>query len=986
MVDQLILRPGLPGGGFQNSGDVADSAVHGGQRWALSGADVAGIHRTLTPGGLCVWQTANRGLVTRDDTNTSCSYTSRAVSGRGFVLTGRGNGHLWRTSDFGLTWQLISSSISGNAATQGTGTLRPTGRNICDDPGGSYVWVSGYTGNPAAPANAAVWRSTDGGATIGAWGLTGRDIRSVVQDPQNGDVLYMAQEAGAGGGLLKVTNARAAAGVAPVVVKVTGSGGLAAGTALTSIRDCQVVVEGTKTWVYFIAEATTLGGANTLWKVNGTDVSTLTEITGTLSTASLWSSLDVYRSGTNSIVWATCYEARKNGTFGEAVVVSRDSGTTWNLTVTHAGTSKNMPSGLHWWHMDDSPSVAVNKPGYDGNWIRTEPGNRGVVFVGGRGGVWRTADDGATWNPVVEGLLAAMSHGAWPSTENPAWVAHCDVDWGLMLSLNRFKDVPTRHTPAATGSNTADNSYGACFNSRGLLVGFGSRSDKLNTPLGSVYSTANPGAGAAATWVSQQWEDAFPAGTTLPLVPRCLGLVDGVNATGQRVILAVAQGPSTAVGSNEIAAGGLYRKVVTTEPNTGTWSEVGGPTLFAGNGAGDMVEPDLYWPAGSAVLYAWDRQTGLWRGTNYGATWARISTETTSAMFTGFLAGKDVNTLFLSTSTQLLRFDNAVNRATTLPPVVVTLPPTCTRPSVVVWEPVRGGLLIGSCLGSTPVGMWFAPDADTTTTPAWTEVSGEDYKRMCVFPTNINAGTDGTVYNSMRGNADVIIDPPAAPPPPPVTSIVETWEEVTVGSTPVAPPSAFTGSARAVVVSGGVAFEGNNTVEINTTLNTGYVETPVFTTAVDKIAVDIMVYLTALPSANTRIIGCRLAGVNEGNLLLTTTGNLTLQDVSTSRDTTAPALTTGVWYRLAVMFDSVLDVCQLRVWTSSPLGPVPTYDSGVKTYTTGTNFDQIRLGVPSAATAGMRIDSVLANLDGAWPVRAAPSLTMGVGYIPMAVS
>lgn len=343
--------------------------------------------------------------------------------------------------------------------------------------------------------------------------------------------------------------------------------------------------------------------------------------------------------------------------------------------------------------------------------------------------------------------------------------------------------------------------------------------------------------------------------------------------------------------------------------------------------------------------------------------------------------------LFLATSTALYRFDNPDTRAATLPPTTITLPPGLTRPGPIKWDPTRGGLFVSQRVGNTPVGLWFADDAATVTAPTWVEVGDDRYKSAAIYTQGMVVGPDGTLYVSGWGNAAIVGEPQVVTPPPTGFSIVETWETSALASSPTNPPSAFNGTGRARITDLN-PYEGTRQVEFDPVAQVGYVDTPVFG-PVTNIAVDIILDLQTLPSVNTRFISGRLGTVAQSGVQLLTTGGLVLQDVNASRDTAGPVLTVPGRYRVAAMFDSVTDVCRLRVWTGPDLSvATPTYDSGEKAYTTGGNTEVIRLGAVAAVTWLARMDAVRVLTDGTWPVRpttggGGTASATAVGFIPV---
>lgn len=992
-------RSGIPGGGFQNDIGIARSDVHG-AAIALSGADVAGFHRCAdSSSALCQWVTANRGLTKQDHNNTGAIKWSKSIPGRVYASTGRGNGDLLVSDDGGLSWRVAGNGtirVSGDASTAGTGNLRRTGRLVEED--GDCVWVGGRViqSGSGAQGMARYVPSTDTFTVF--TGMAGRDIRSIVQDPQVATTLWVGVTDGTSPGLYKLTGAVKTG--QPTITKVTGAGGTFATTTLTAVEEACIVVEGAKSWLYFVGGTSyaTDAGRMGVWKMNVTDGTAPVEITGTLAkqyqipapagkppnpiAAVQWHTIDAVRVGSVTWVAVGCWEGERINDDGQKqvnVAISRDSGVSWDKFYAINGVNQlTMPDGRAWWKTAGGDKSYLPRAGsFDSSMVRFDPLNANTCFIAGRAGVWRTQNNGATWVPVMLGLAVSMGHRTVANPANPDQMLNGNVDWGTVRTSQRFNDV-------VTNFSGSESTYALSWSSRGALVGGGSRSDR-SPHSGAAYSIAS----ATASPVSLGWETTNGWGTS---APRPLGICDGTDATGARVILLIAQGAKSGIATEPPAgSAGIWRKV-----GSGAWSRVSS-AAFQTWGVNNSLEADIFWAetvvgAQNPNVYAFDKDTQkLWRSTNYGVTWTTIwtSTETATPAWAWSMAGVDKDTVFVLTPTKLWRFTNA-SSGSTVTPTQITLPTDCIRPGMCAWDPKNLALVVNQRVGSTPVGIWTAQDVLTTTTPTWVDIADTAYKSSVVYPQNLNIASDGTIMADVWGNAVYLGEPDTGGGDPgggggdpgggsggwppngnPALIVAEDWSRVAAGDVVSSANSAFTGA-------GPGRGTGNNTVTLNVAGQVAsYTLTPALAAVSDLLVVDLLLNLTTLPSINARFIQPRLAGSPQAGVTLTTAGKLWLQDVNANAYISTATITVPTVIRVAARWNNAANTCRLRLWTGSDLTKdVPDEDSGDQTYTNGAGMDDFKLGAIAAMTWQAELGSVLASTVD-WPTRIG---TVNSGY------
>jgi hypothetical protein len=497
-------------------------------------------------------------------------------------------------------------------------------------------------------------------------------------------------------------------------------------------------VEGTTTVVYAVAD-------DGLWRCpdsGGTFACTnLNQAPFADTATTIWAAIDGYRQGTETILFIGCALLLQppTGLYDALWKVSVVNGVATFTDVITSSSVKNTlngSAGSPWWliHPDyaNQTSYQLGQNGYDAAQIAVDPTNTQRVLVAGRSGVWRSDDGGGTWYPAVEGLATTIDRQVAIDPDSTSQLAVPDVDWVVLHSSSRFLDIPRRKPPVETSA------YALAFHASTLYVGVGKRDDPLTG--GGVWSNSSP-------YDDGAWTDESGGSPSLP-GNRIFGVAAGTNATGSRVLLAVAANTSA-------PSDGLYRKV-----GTGGWQAL---DLSAPVGLSVKNEHvDFFWPrnsdgTASNRIFFYDPPTGLWRSTDYGATFSQAWNVTANDhRHTGTLAGfrsGTTDTLYVSEEDTAYKLTNVLQTPVTATPLTfnhTSPPPTILRPGPLSVD--SQGRLFASHLagGGGGARLYRAPTVDSLTV---NEQVAPGYASQGLFPFGLTVGPDDYLYPALDGNS-----------------------------------------------------------------------------------------------------------------------------------------------------------------------------------------------------------------------------------------
>jgi len=253
-----------------------------------------------------------------------------------------------------------------------------------------------------------------------------------------------------------------------------------------------------------------------------------------------------------------------------------------------------------------------------------------IIYVSGRGGLWKSSNGGKQWEPVVSNMQATANNGVAVNPNNPQQVALANTDYVVLETSAAFtNNNVSRDKPKGAESKGYDISFDAQSNT--VLLGVGDR-DTNNPGGGEVYikSASKLGGNLASSWTNTNLSAATAANNGRVRAVTT-GHHDGSSATSP-IRLAAVEGE------------GVFRF------HDGNWTKSKGIKI------GATHRSDFVWPdnSNSGVVYLLDLSAGLYRSNDGGQTWSNIwpamSLRNNHFFNTGYITADDNNptTLYLS--------------------------------------------------------------------------------------------------------------------------------------------------------------------------------------------------------------------------------------------------------------------------------------------------------------------------------------------------
>lgn len=379
-----------------------------------------------------------------------------------------------------------------------------------------------------------------------------------------------------------------------------------------------------------------------------------------------------------------------------------------------------------------------------------------LVYVSGRGGIWKSTDGGGNWAPAVNNLQATTNRGVAVNQNTPGQVALANTDYVILETRNGFSgDDVTRDRPSGAESRAYDAIFDTVSNQ--IIVGVGDRDS--NTPGGgevfikSAEALGNP---SGSNWLNTGLASATQSNNGRVRAV-AYGYHDGATATTQTVLAAV-------------EGEGVFRL------HEGQWNQSTGVSI------GDTDRSKFLWPdnENSGLVYLIDLSSGLYRSTDGGRSWVNMwpnmSLRNNDFYNTGYLAAQnqDPETLYVSiqgdsgspigTGFRVFRLRDAGTRIFNSPdsPEVSEIQfhsvnERIQRPGPLVMDPDNRLWLTEQqdSRQGVDAGLFVMENPGTDTT--FTEVSGEDYRDAVVSPIGIDVSSDGYIYISQNGGGIVKI-------------------------------------------------------------------------------------------------------------------------------------------------------------------------------------------------------------------------------------
>ncbi len=641
---------------------------------ALIGANAAGAWQHVgdpgqSTGGTATWDghgVRNEGTVAGRVTVLATDPTSPNT-----VYAGTAGGGVWKTTDGGQSW----ATTTGAQASPAIGAL-------AIDPGNrqTVYAITGEGNYSDSYYGAGVLKSTDGGATWTRTGaaLNGLAASKLVIDPNNSNVLYAAMGAGpysadrqppltTGGGVYRSTDA----GATWQPILQANSGGVPAcsnGVPASYVPGSDVAIAGSgSNEVLYAALGFTYGDscdANDIYSsVDGGQTWTALLRSAFPSSAGSFGRIALATTPADpNAIYAAVGDANPNdGNQLDGVVVSRDRGQSWAV----CGAPSDGPNYQYNYDLyvaaDPQNPNTVYLGGIDiykstdacGHWSNaTNAYNGGVVhpdqhalvfaadgslYAGNDGGVWQSADGGATWNNRNANLDAIQLYGSAVSAANQPlliyrgaqdnsnsrydgsgpWVTVVDGDG--MLGAVDPTDVNTAYVGHFKGLLVKTTDGGATWTT---VVGRANANDPYNVDKARVsfvapfvMDRANPRRLLEGTY--RVWESTDAGATWHPTG-------SGQDLTGGKGYLTAL---TIAPGSGTIYAGSNNGYVQISRDNGATWTNGASlPGRWVTSIAVSPANPAAAWAATSGFNAATPATPGhVFATTDGGATWHNVS-------------------------------------------------------------------------------------------------------------------------------------------------------------------------------------------------------------------------------------------------------------------------------------------------------------------------------------------------------------------------
>ncbi len=402
-----------------------------------------------------------------------------------------------------------------------------------------------------------------------------------------------------------------------------------------------------------------------------------------------YQTLGIYRSDDNGATWDTVY-AGPNMTGGQGwynltlavdpndvdrviaggvkLYPSTDGGVNFDSTGTGYGLGTG--SSVHWDH----------------HAITYEPGSDSIVWVGTDGGVWRSTDDGETWESRREGLVTYQFYDICIAQSDPAFMMGGTQDNGVPGRVNAdewftstlFADgMVCNVTPTNADQIFAESQFGNHVRSnnggqswRTIMQGIPSSSGAWITPVdqdqnapehlftyqnGTMYRTWSSGnvwvdvGGGQAKWISISPVDGEMVWTVGSSIVRYT--TDDGDTWNTAASFGFGVGNATKIQAHPtdvntafvtFSGYGSYAHVAMTTDMGASWTDVTGdfPSQPVNTMIADPVNPDI-WFIGTDV--------GVWSSTNGGTAWLPFETGFPNAVVTDLEIRRDARKLVAGT-------------------------------------------------------------------------------------------------------------------------------------------------------------------------------------------------------------------------------------------------------------------------------------------------------------------------------------------------
>ena len=735
----------VSGGGFQSDVTITEDGLT-----VYSSADVSGIFKS-TNGGL-LYETINKGLKSSKVASLAITSDNDQILYAGTGDKG-GSGGLFRSIDGGNTWKLTdegnNAQFAGNHSADSdplpSGHPRSNGDLIVVDEGSNTATFTDDIIITGTYKNGVVIFTKGGDLEVSAVNTSGF-VRSIANNTAIPNTVYAAMyfNDNTQNGIYEINYTNVSNPTSTLVYQTSNPEGI---TVLSNGNVYAAI------------------GENGIVKYNGTSWNLINTGLSVNNTNRQWTAVTGYLLDTSEVIYAGTNNlgGNANGTNYSNIWRSVDGGNTWTPLI-NANTNVSdqiYGQNYNWWFRTNAfPQAGL---GLKNSVVSSIDVARGslpniisddIIYVSGRGGIWKSENGGDLWQPAVFNMQATSNNSVAVNTNNPSQIVLANTDFVVLETSDRFENSNmSRDKPDGAESKGYDVIFDATSNE--LIVGVGDR-DTNNPGGGEVYikSASTVGNPSDSGWSNTNLLATSSGGRVRAIT---YGYHNGNSTTSQTILAAV---------EDE----GVYRY------HNGSWSQSNGITI------GATKRTRFLWPdnSNSEVVYLLDLYEGLYRSNDGGQNWSNIWTSmnfnNNDFFNTGYITADNNNptTIYLSiqgrsgspigTNFKVYRMTGANTGVFGEPGTTGITDITFHSGNTVIRRP--GPLVFGpdgrlwltqqqNSVNSIYAGLFIMENP--TTDLSFTDITTNAYQNIAIQPSSIDVSSDGYIYMSQNGKGLVKI-------------------------------------------------------------------------------------------------------------------------------------------------------------------------------------------------------------------------------------